>query len=168
MRPIQANIGETINQIERNDFRYREEAREVESYRERKKRRKTYHTDGERILIYGGEDYSVYLGCINCDKFDKESIWDYTSPYGSPFSKNSITNKHGEYGGEYGKYSPFNKFSKYPPKLVDAKGNFYGYFTADRFFKDRRVTPGILFIINNWERVSDNPISTYIELFEER
>lgn len=166
--PIKTNIGSVINDIERNDFRYREEEREVERSRERKKRRKTYHTEGERILIYGGEDYSVFLGCLNCDKFDKESIWDYTNEYGSPFGKHSITNKHGEYGGENGKYSPYNKFSKYPPKLVDAKGKFYGYFTADKFFKDRRETPGILYMINNWERISDNPVSTYIELFEEK
>lgn len=159
-KPISTNISETISDIERNDFRYREEKRKA------KRNKKMYHTQGERILIYGGENNEVFLGCLNCDKYDKESIWDFNNEYGSSFGKYSIWNKFKDYGGENGNYSPFNKFGNNAPKLVDAKGNFYGYFTVDKYFKDRSILKLSDYIANNWEVISEDTITAYSEIFE--
>lgn len=154
--PIKANIGETMNEIQRMDLRHRES----------KRKRNTYTTKGERILIYGGENQDVFLGCLNCDKFDKESIWDFTNEYGSSFGKYSIWNRFKGYGGAYGKYSPFNRFSDNPPILVDKKGKFYGYFTIDNTQVDKTTWNLALRILSNWESISEDTISAYSEIFE--
>lgn len=159
-KPISTNIGETMNNIERNGFRYREEKRNAS------RNKKTYFTKGERILIYGGENNEVFLGCLNCDKFDEESIWDFNNEYGSSFGKYSIWNKFKDYGGVNGEYSPFNKFTGNAPKLVDAKGNFYGYLTVDKFIKDRTDWKLAVYILDNWEVISEDTITAYIHIFE--
>lgn len=154
--PIKSNIGETINEIQRSDLRYKSS----------KRNRNTYTTIGERILIYGGENQDVFLGCLNCDKFDKESIWDCTGDYGSRFGKESIWNKFREFGGAYGKYSPFNRFSDNPPILVDKNGKFYGYFTIDNTQVDKTTWKLAIRILRDWESISEDTISAYSELFE--
>jgi len=29
----------------------------------------------KQLHIYGGKDHDVYLGCLNCDNYDSNSIW---------------------------------------------------------------------------------------------
>ncbi len=86
---------------------------------------------GTTILIYGGSDHDVFLGKLNADRFDSESIWNPYGTYGSRYSSKSIWNKYGTYGSKYSSYSPFCSYASNPPVLVDASGRFYGYFTAN-------------------------------------
>src|SRR5258708_7841786 len=82
------------------------------------------------LNLYGGEDHKEYLGCLNCNKFDSNSIWNAYGSYGSRYNSNSIWNKYGIYGGQYSSYSPFNANAEYPPVIVDENGGFYGYLTT--------------------------------------
>ena len=43
-----------------------------------------------------------------------------------------------------------------PPVLVDNEGNFYGYFTVNRYAEKRTNSKFALFITENWERITDN------------
>ena len=87
-------------------------------------------TSGQTLMIFGGEDHDVYLGKLNASKYEAESIWNEYGSYGSSYSSTSIWNEYSSYGSDYSSYSPFNEYATYPPVIVDAQGNFYGYFTA--------------------------------------
>ena len=81
----------------------------------------------QTLLIYGGSDHDVFLGKLNADCYDSESIWNEYGTYGSKYSSKSIWNEYGTYGSEYSSYSPWNEYASTPPVVVDSRGNFYGY-----------------------------------------
>lgn len=60
----------------------------------------------QTLLIYGGSDHDVFLGKLNADCYDSESIWNEYGTYGSKYSSKSIWNEYGTYGSEYSSYSP--------------------------------------------------------------
>ena len=96
-------------------------------------------TFGQKQLhIYGGKDHDVYLGCLNCDNFNTNSIWNSYGTYGSSYNSKSIWNSYGIYGSEYSSTSPFNSYASDPPVIVDKDGGFYGYFTINEY-KDKRA-----------------------------
>lgn len=119
----------------------------------------------QAILIYGGSSHDQFLGCLNCGKYDSSSIWNELGRYGSKYSPFSIWNKYSVYGGKYGSYSPFNTFTSYSPVLVDTNGNFYGYFTANRYKSKRSTNALALFIIEYWEEISDDVGEAYDIIF---
>lgn len=87
---------------------------------------------GQKTLhLYGGEKHDVYLGCINCNEIDPNSIWNNIGLYGSTVSSTSIWNSIGIYGNDISRYSPFNSIASYPPAILDKDGNFYGYLIAN-------------------------------------
>jgi hypothetical protein len=71
--------------------------------------------EAQSLHLYGGENQDVYLGCLNCNKYDSKSIWNEYGTYGSKYNSNSIWNKYGTYGDAYSDYSPWNKFASEPP-----------------------------------------------------
>ena len=91
------------------------------------------------LLIYGGQDHDVFLGCLNCNNYDANSIWNEYGKYGNSYNANSVWNSYGTYGGDYSSYSPFNIYATYPPVIVDSDGGFYGYFTINQY-KDKRAS----------------------------
>lgn len=120
----------------------------------------------QNILIFGGKDHDVFLGCLNCDKYDNNSIWNKYGDYGSKYNEKSIWNKYGTYSGKYNDTSPFNKYASYPPVLVDAEGNFYGYFTANSYKDKASKYKLALIIIENWETISDDVSGAYELIFK--
>ena len=91
----------------------------------------------QTLYIYGGEDHDVFLGKLNASKYDSKSIWNEYGTYGSEYNTNSIWNEYGTYGSAYSSYSPFNSYASYPPVIVDEEGNFYGYFTVNKYKSKR-------------------------------
>jgi len=121
-----------------------------------------YSVKSQTLLIYGGKGHDVFLGCLNCSKSEQKSIWNTYDEFGSKFNDKCIWNNYSTYGGKYSEYSPFNKNASYPPVIVDPEGNFYGYFTANKF-KDKRTSVQLaLFIIDYWESIRED-VSTYYE-----
>lgn len=88
------------------------------------------------LYVDKGGDH-VYLGCFSCNEYSSDSIWNEFGKYGSEFSSDSIWNAFGSFGSEFSPYSPWNEFSSQSPVLVDRSGNFYGYFTCNRFRSNR-------------------------------
>ena len=76
-----------------------------------------------------------FIGCLDCGKYSSDSICNKYGSYGSKYSSDSIFNKYGSYGSKYSSSSPWNKYSSSNdvPKAVDAQGNFYGYFTINKY-----------------------------------
>ena len=135
----------------------------------------------QTLLIYGGSDHDVFLGKLNADCYDSESIWNeygtygskYSSEsiwneygtYGSKYSSKSIWNEYGTYGSEYSSYSPWNEYASTPPVVVDSRGNFYGYLTANEFISQRYSSRLVDFICRHYKQIRDDLSSWYNELF---
>lgn len=90
------------------------------------------------LLLFGGRGHDVFLGCFDCSRYDSGSICNKYGDHGSKYNSDSIWNKYGDYGSKYNSSSPWNKYStdNSVPVLVDRDGNFYGYFTINKFRSD--------------------------------
>lgn len=99
-------------------------------------------------MLFGGANHQVYLGCVTCNKYHSESIWNQVGNYGNQFNPNSIWNKFGLYGNPYSQYSPWNPLASLPPVVVDQNGNFYGYFTANKLHPRRTTIPILVRLLN--------------------
>lgn len=118
------------------------------------------------LHIYGGKDHDVYLGCLNCSKYDQNSIWNQYGTYGSKYNASSIWNKYGDYGGKYSDTSPFNPYASTPPVIVDKDGGFYGYFTVNTY-KDKRADFKLVLTIYKYhDEIADDVGTWYDKLFE--
>lgn len=79
------------------------------------------------ILIFGGRNHQVLLGCVTCGEHEAASINNSFGDYGSSVAANSIFNRVGNYGSRTSDYSMCNPRAQNPPVAVDEQGNFYGY-----------------------------------------
>ncbi|GEP95776.1 hypothetical protein [Chitinophaga cymbidii] len=122
--------------------------------------------NGQSLLIFGGKDHDVFLGCLNCDKYQDKSIWNAYGAFGSKCNDKCIWNKYGNYGGKYSDYSPFNQYASHPPVLVDKDGNFYGYFTTNKFFPKRTTSKLALLIVDFWEAIAEDVSGYYEKIFK--
>ena len=59
-----------------------------------------------------------YLGQLNGNQFDANSVANPFGRYGSPFAPNSITNPYGTYGSPFSPLSPTNPYATTPPLLI--------------------------------------------------
>lgn len=126
----------------------------------------TVITYGQNLHLYGGKNNDVYLGCMNCSKYDSNSIWNSYGKYGSKYESNSIWNKYGSYGNEYNSDSPWNSYSSDAPVVVDKDGNFYGYFTINKYKSNRCETKLALLIYKYHEEIMEDVSKAYDVIFE--
>jgi hypothetical protein len=82
-----------------------------------------------RIIAADG----TFLGTLNENRYDTNSIYNEYGTYGSPYSIQSIFNQYGSYGSDYSNLSPFNNYANNPPGLYDRYGNFYGTLSTNRY-----------------------------------
>ena len=107
------------------------------------------------LLLFGGKSHDKFLGCLNCSKHDSSSIWNKYGDYGSKYNSDSIWNRHGTYGSKYNSASPWNKYSSDGPVVVDPDGNFYGYFTLNKY-KNQTDIKWLVWVLENREYVMKN------------
>jgi len=121
---------------------------------------------GQKALhIYGGKGHDVYLGCLNCDSYNTNSIWNAYGTYGSTYNQKSIWNSYGTYGSDFSSTSPFNSYASDPPVIVDREGSFYGYFTVNEY-KDKRADFKLaLTIYKYYDLIRDDVPTWYEKLF---
>lgn len=120
---------------------------------------------GQTLLIYGGEDHDVYLGKLNASEYDSESIWNEYGRFGSKYNSNSIWNEYGRYGSSYSSYSPFNEYATYPPIIVDSQGNFYGYFTLNKYKSQRANLDLVNIICAYFKEIREDVDEWYDKIF---
>jgi len=85
---------------------------------------------GEDVLIFGGDNAKEYLGCLSCNEFSSDSVFNEFSRYG--WQNGFATwNPFGKFKNPFSSDSACNEFASNPPKLVDRKGNFYGFLTIN-------------------------------------
>jgi len=78
----------------------------------------------------------VFLGNVNRNRFDVNSLVNQYGQHGSRFAAESIFNKYSQYGSPYGSESPYNKFSTTPPVFVK-DGKSLGYLTVNQYLTPR-------------------------------
>ena len=95
--------------------------------------RNPYTTGGPRIVAEDG----TYLGRLNANRFDSESVANPFGTYGSPTSSKSINNPTGRYGSPYSRQSPNNPYTTQSPRLF-GETPFWKQVTGG----DRGASPG--------------------------
>lgn len=100
-----------------------------------------------KLMLFGGQNRDVYLGCLSCDEVVADSIWNEVGRFGSEVSSTSIWNEVGQYGSEVSDLSPWNELARHPPVIVDQDGRFYGYFTTNEVMPGRTRSEAALRIL---------------------
>lgn len=126
----------------------------------------SFYAEAQTALhIYGGSSHKVYLGCVNCDEYNANSIWNEYGTYGNSYNANSIWNEYGTYGNDYSTYSPWNSYATYPPVIVDKAGNFYGYFTTNAYKDKRWASDLALILYKYYEEIMEDVSKWYRKIF---
>ena len=120
----------------------------------------------QALHLYGGKNHDVYLGCLNCDNYETNSIWNTYGTFGSKYNTNSIWNSYGTYGSKYNSFSPWNQYSTDPPVVVDKDGNFYGYFSVNKYTNKRLESNLALTIYEYHDLIQDDVSKWYSKIFK--
>lgn len=88
------------------------------------------------LYLYADDGTGTFLGEINSNKYDTDSIANEYGNYGSKYQTKSIFNQYGTYGSKYSQYSVFNEYATHPPKILDKNGKTVGYLTANKYITD--------------------------------
>jgi len=90
-----------------------------------------------KMMIFGGQDHKTYLGCLSCNEYASDSVYNSFGSNGSPYSAQSIWNHFSEYGSSYSMYSACNPYASDPPVIVNQNGAFYGRLTLNEYHAQR-------------------------------
>lgn len=84
--------------------------------------------------LYSAEERK-FLGSVNANRFDPNSIANPYGAYGSRYSSNSVNNPFGQYGSPYSSSSARNRFapSLQAPKVIAPNGDYLGDFSANKY-----------------------------------
>lgn len=94
-------------------------------------------------------DRKKFLGTINFNKYDTNSLANKYGTYGNQYSQDSVFNKYGTYGSQYNNESPFNKYTNTPPVIVDPNGNVVGILTSNKYVSlSKEIVDAVEFF--NW------------------
>ncbi len=72
-----------------------------------------------------------FLGNLQFDEFDPNSLFNEFSVYRSETNKKSLFNEFGKYGDEFSDLSAFNPDADKPPKIINPEGKFIAYLTKN-------------------------------------
>lgn len=90
-----------------------------------------------KLMIFGGLDHKTYLGCLNCNEYATDSVFNSYGSHGSPYASESIWNQYGEFGSPYSMYGACNPYASDPPVIVDQNGVYYGRLTVNEYHPQR-------------------------------
>jgi hypothetical protein len=107
------------------------------------------------LLLFGGVDHKVFLGCLNCVDTSTLSVCNEFGRYGNEFQLHSIWNKAGSFGSEFSGESPWNESTTDAPIIVDKDGISYGYFSTNGYHRDRTQITWLVTILDHFERTND-------------
>lgn len=93
----------------------------------------TYTSASAELLVFGGRNHDVFLGCLNCSEYSTNSVLNEYGNFGSRYSAKSIRNAYSPYGSLYSSESACNPYASHPPVVIDRSGNFYGYLTLNAY-----------------------------------
>jgi len=83
------------------------------------------------MLKLVGQD-GQFLGYINTNPYDPQSLLNEYGQYGSEYSTTSIWNPYSQYGSEYSNLSAFNPYAMNPPIIYNGQ-TVIAYLTMNKF-----------------------------------
>ncbi len=101
-------------------------------------------TISAKLMIFGGTNHAVYLGCLNCSEYATDSVKNEFGMHGSTFSQESIFNEFGPYGSPYSSTSACNPYASDPPVIVDQAGRYYGRLTLNAYNPQIGIGSGMM------------------------
>jgi hypothetical protein len=107
------------------------------------------------LLIFGGDGHRTFLGCLNCAKHSPGSVCNAYGTQGSRYQSESIWNPYGTFGSKYSSNSPWNRYSSSAPIIVDQEGNSYGYFSMNKYHRNRTRIKSFLALFEYHEEEDD-------------
>jgi hypothetical protein len=108
-----------------------------------------------QLLIYGGNDHKIFLGCLNCVVNSPTSVCNENGRYGWDLQPNSIWNPNGKFGSDISPTSPWNDLGRNPPLLKTPDGASFGYLTTNTLNRKRTPIPWVLKVLNNYIKTND-------------
>ena len=102
-----------------------------------------------RFELWGGSNYTVYLGCFSCGQFVSDSVFNEFGTYGSRYSPTSVSNHFSSYGSPYNTNSACNAFATNPPILVNVSAQRYSELTLNQFRPLAERDPLILSVLKS-------------------
>ena len=87
---------------------------------------------GEALLLFGGAEHNIFLGCLNCGEYDESSVWNKYSQYGFG-NTYAIWNRYGEHLNPYSATSVCNSYATDGPLVTDARGSARARFTLNEY-----------------------------------
>ena len=101
------------------------------------------------VLVYGGADEDVFLGCLTCSEYDSDSIFNQFGPHGNEFASESIRNRFSVYGSRFSHLSACSSSASDPPILVDEDGGYYGRLTLNPYHPEISETTEIIDLLES-------------------
>lgn len=89
------------------------------AYVEAQERRESRLYTQKKLMLFGGNNNKVYLGCLSNSEYATDSIFNEYGLHGSVYAVNSIWNTVSIYGSSYSQYSSWNRYASNPPVIVD-------------------------------------------------
>jgi hypothetical protein len=102
-----------------------------------------------KLMVFGGTDHKTYLGCLNCNEYASDSLFNSYGSHGSPYQSDSIWNHYSEFGSPYSTYSACNPYATDPPVIVDQNGTYYGRLTLNVYHAQRAAGANYYDWLNN-------------------
>jgi hypothetical protein len=87
----------------------------------------------QALLLYGGSEHNEFLGCLNCDRYQENSINKTYGQFGISYSSLIIWNHYGVYGSAYSATGVCNHYAADAPIIIDKSGKFYGRLTLNNY-----------------------------------
>ena len=85
----------------------------------------------------------MFLGNVNTNAFDPDSLANPWGAYGSAYASLSIWNPYGLYGGTYSSWSAYNPYAMTPPAIFIG-GQFHAYVTKNAYIMGLWIDPDVL------------------------
>ena len=89
-------------------------------------------SQSQDILIMGGSSQDEFLGCLSCNQYEANSVWNEYGRHGFQ-NKYGTWNRYGQHAGQYGQHSACNQYTQNAPLLVDRAGNMYGRLSVNQY-----------------------------------
>jgi len=74
-----------------------------------------------------------YLGNLNSNPYDPNSVSNPYGKHGSKYSTESINNPYGKYGSKYSNQSVNNPYATDTPKLYNSNGKYMGKISSNKY-----------------------------------
>ena len=121
------------------------------------------HNYGQQNYNSGGKLYSKdgkFLGNVNNNQYDPDSISNPYGKYGSEYSSESINNPYGTYGSQYSDKSPNNQYSD-GAKLYSNDGKYLGNVNGNQYDPNSTSNPYGKYGSEYSNESINNPYGTY-------